>query len=118
MINFKDVIVVTDEVTANIKICTSIYSMDAIRAATYAFTDRYNIFITKGSPDEVVIVFESKGLNSHILNDLKDFSGVLIERQLRCQLEARNGKIRDIIVGHAFSQVDLHNAVKAIGEND
>lgn len=118
MINFKDLIIITDGTSANIKVCTSIYSMDAVNEATYAFTDNYNIISTNGGNDEVIIVFESKNRNRNINEDLKDFMQCLIEHQVRHQLETRNGKIRDIIVRHAFSQVDLHDAVQVIGGTD
>jgi His-Xaa-Ser system protein HxsD len=118
MVNFNDIIVITDGFTANIKISTSIYSIEAINEAAYAFTENFNILITKGDDDQVTIVFESKHNSRDINNDLRGFAQVLHEYQIRHQLDARNGKIREIIVKHAFSQVDLHHAVREVGGNE
>ena len=91
-----------------------IYSLEAIHAATYPFTDSYHILITPSADNSVTVIFEAKNETRDISEDLKDFANALIDHQVRYQLDKRNGKIRDLIVAHAFSPVDLHKETNSL----
>ena len=98
----------------NITVNTAIYSLDAIHAATYQFTGRYHILITPNVDDLVTVIFEAKDKAKDVINDLKDFADSLIDHQVRVQLDKTNGKIRDLIVKHAFSPLDLDKEIKSL----
>ncbi|MEN6373397.1 MAG: His-Xaa-Ser system protein HxsD [Smithella sp.] len=99
---------------ANITLDISIYAIEAIHAASYAFIDRYHIIIEPESDKLVMVLFEAKDKTRRITEDIKDFATSLIDHQLRLQLEKTNGKIRDLIVAHAFSPLDLKKEIKSL----
>lgn len=99
---------------ANITLDISIYDIEAIHAASYAFIDRYHIIIEPESDKLVMVLFEAKDKTRSITEDIKDFATSLIDHQLRLQLEKTNGKIRDLIVAHAFSPLDLKKEIKSL----
>jgi His-Xaa-Ser system protein HxsD len=98
----------------NITVNTNIYNLEAIQAATYQFTDRYHILITPNADNSVTVIFEAKDKTRNISEDLKYFANALIDHQIRHQLDKVNGKIRDLIVAHAFSPLDLHKEVNSL----
>jgi His-Xaa-Ser system protein HxsD len=98
----------------NITVSTSIYSLDAIHAATYQFTGIYHVLITPNADTSVTVIFEAKENARNIAEDLKDFADALIDHQVRVQLDKTNGKIRDVIVTHAFSPLDLNKELKSL----
>jgi len=91
----------------SITVSTSIYSLEAIHAAIYKYTDSYHVLITPNTDDSVTVIFEAKDKAKDINEELKDFANSLIDHQVRLQLDKTNGKIRDLIVAHAFSPLDL-----------
>jgi His-Xaa-Ser system protein HxsD len=98
----------------NITVNTSIYSIEAVHAATYQFTDAYHILTTANADNSVTVIFESKDKDGDVIKDLKDFTNVLIDHQVRYQLEKANGKIREVIVAHAFSPLDLNKETNSL----
>jgi His-Xaa-Ser system protein HxsD len=99
---------------ANITVNTAVYSLDAIHAASYPFISGYHVLITPDADSSVIVVFEAKGEGSDITTDLKEFATSLIDHQVRLRLDQANGKIRDLIVAHAFSPLDLKKGVEAL----
>ena len=99
---------------ANITINTSIYAIDAVHAASYSFIDRYHVLVTQDDGDSVTVVFEAKDTGRDITTDLKEFTNALLDHQIRLQLDRANGKIRDMIVAHAFSPLDLQKGVESL----
>ena len=98
----------------NINVSTSIYSLDAVHAASYQFTDNYHVLITPNADNSVTVIFETKDKVRDVSKDLKDFANSLIDHQVRHQLDKTNGKIRDLIVAHAFSPLDLDKEIKSL----
>ena len=98
----------------NITVNTIIYSLAAIHAAAYQFTGRYHVLIMPNSDDTVTVIFEAKDKVQDVTEDLKDFANALIDHQVRLQLDKANGKIRELIVAHAFSPLDLREEVKRL----
>jgi His-Xaa-Ser system protein HxsD len=98
----------------NIAVNTDIYNLEVIHAATYQFTSSYHILITPNADNSVTIIFEAKDKARDVIEDLKDFANALIDHQVRYQLNKVNGKIRDLIVAHAFSPLDLHEEIKSL----
>jgi His-Xaa-Ser system protein HxsD len=100
---------------ANIIIDSSLYDMEAINAACYAFTNNYHILVTRKDGTFVTVIFELKNKVSrrNIPEDIKDFINTVIDHQVRLQLDRANGKIRDLIVKHAFSPIDLKKEIES-----
>ena len=96
----------------NITVNTSIYSLEAIHATTYQFTGCYHVLITPNADFSVTVIFEAKDKAKDVSEDLKEFANSLIDHQVRLQLDRTNGKIRDLIVAHAFSPLDLNTEIK------
>ena len=99
----------------NVTIDTTIYSFEAIHAATYSFIGNYHILVTQGeNKNTVVVIFEAINAGRDINIDIKNFCNSLIDYQVRVQLDLTNGKIRDLIVAHAFSPLDLRKEVNTL----
>lgn len=109
-------ITVIDSDHANIIIDSSLYDMEAINAASYAFTSNYYILVTRKGDTSVNVIFElkNKAFRRDISEDIKEFVNTVIDHQIRLQLDRANGKIRDLIVAHAFSPLDLHKETKSL----
>jgi len=101
---------------ANITIDSSIYDLQAINAASYAFNDDYYIVASPKEGTLVTVIFELKNNSSNrdIAIDIKEFLNTVIDHQVRLQLDRANGKIRDLIVSHAFSPLDLNKEVESL----
>jgi His-Xaa-Ser system protein HxsD len=101
---------------ANLIIDSSLYDLEAINAASYAFTSNYHILSTRKGGTSVTVIFELKNKASRrdISEDIKEFINSIIDHQVRLQLDRANGKIRDLIVAHAFSTLDLHKEVSSL----
>jgi His-Xaa-Ser system protein HxsD len=110
----SDFICDSDAGRVNITVKTSVYSLEAIHAATYKYTGSYHVLITPNADDSVTVIFEAKDKAKDISGDIKDFANALIDHQVRLQLDKTNGKIRDLIVTHAFSPLDLKKEIKSL----
>jgi His-Xaa-Ser system protein HxsD len=112
----SELISVIDDNHANIIIDSSLYDMEAIKAACYAFTGNYHILVTRKDDKSVTVIFELKNEVSRrdITADIKDFLNTVIDHQVRLQLDKSNGKIRDLIVKHAFSPLDLKKEIESL----
>ena len=98
----------------NITVSTNIYSVEAIHAATYQFTGSYHVLITPNSDNSVTVIFEAKDKARDVSEDLKEFANSLTDHQTRLHLDKTNGKIRDLIVAHAFSPLDLNKEIRSL----
>lgn len=108
----SDLICELNSECGNITINTRIYNIEAIHSATYQFTDYYHILTTPADVDSsVIVIFEAKDVKRDIGEDIKDFINALIDYQVRYQLDKNNGKIRNLIVEHAFSPLNLHKEI-------
>ena len=86
----------------------ALYSKDVITAAIYKFshlfyihqqTDKFNLNL-------VIVIFESKDDNVITIDIPKQFCNELIDQQLRYNVNAQFGHIRDMIVEEAFKPVN------------
>jgi len=109
----SDFISVIGPAQANLTLSCSVYDKEAIQAASYAFTGNYHVLLTSGDNNSVTVIFElkNKDSNNNIVEDITEFANAIVDHQLRRQLEQENGKIRDLIVAHAFATIDLNNKV-------
>ncbi|MCX5831346.1 MAG: His-Xaa-Ser system protein HxsD [Deltaproteobacteria bacterium] len=98
----------------NITVSTSVYNLEVIRSASYQFTGSYHVLITPNTDNSVTVIFEAKDKAKDVSEDLKDFVNTLIDHQVRLQLDKADGKIRDLIVAHAFSPLDLNKEIGSL----
>jgi His-Xaa-Ser system protein HxsD len=110
----SDFICNSDAGRANITVNTTIYDLAAIRAATYPFIANYHVLITPNAGSSVTVVFEAKDTGRDITTELKEFTNALLDYQVRLQLDRANGKIRDLIVAHAFSPLNLQKEEESL----
>lgn len=86
----------------------ALYSKDVITAAIYKFSHLFYIHqqTDKSNPNLVIVTFESKDGNSITVDIPKLFCNELIDQQLRHDINAQFGHIRDMIVEEAFKPVN------------
>lgn len=92
------------------------YKREAVFGASYKFTDKCYIKIQPHGETEVLIIFESKSDNSEARLDklALDFCNEALDQQHRLDLAKQFGRIRELIVEHAFSP--LTNIEKKLSE--
>lgn len=85
----------------------ALYSKDVITAAIYKFSHLFYIHqqTDKSDSNLVVVIFESKDGNIITADIPKQFCNELIDQQLRHDVNAQFGHIRDMIVEEAFRPV-------------
>jgi His-Xaa-Ser system protein HxsD len=93
-----------------IQVDTRIYDKSAITAAIYRYTDRFYIHQQINSRDTNIIdiTFENKSDGKTDATSIKLFCNDLIDQQLRHDVNAKFGHIRDLIVEEAFKPIS-HN---------
>lgn len=112
----SELISIIDTDHANIIIDSSLYDIEAINSACYAFTNKYYIIVTPMDGTSVTVIFELKNKVSqrNISEDIKEFVNTVIDHKVRLQLDRTNGKIRDLIVKHAFLPLDLKKEIESL----
>ena len=82
----------------------ALYSKDVITATIYKFSHLFYIHqqTDKSNPNLVLVIFESKDDNAITVDIPKKFCNELIDQQLRHDVNAQFGHIRDMIVEEAF----------------
>lgn len=93
-------------VRALIVIDTSVYSKIAILKTTYWFTERCYIFLSRpeGRPDTIEVEMRTKNQLSQdeLVLLCREFYNSLIDQQVRQDVIAETGSIRDTLVKKAF----------------
>lgn len=90
------------------------YLREAIFAAAYKFTDKCAVKIEPVGEVHIGVILEERvGLEEEALKKIAmDFANEALDQQVRLDLEARNGRIRELIVRHAFSPIsDLESEI-------
>mgnify|MGYP001413215152 CR=1 FL=1 len=111
----KEIITKITENKLLLTLSEKIYEREAVSSAAYKFTDLCTILIEPAEDNCVEVYFESKENQSTEELDkiAKDFCNEVLDQQVRLDIEARAGNIREVIVQHAFSPLkDIKNAVK------
>lgn len=91
---------------ASVLLCQQVYDKEAILAAAYLLTGQYCIEFNDCVPDYQIVISckDGKSLESSIV---ESFVNNCLDEQLRITLDNRTGKIRELIVKHAFKPLDL-----------
>ena len=88
---------------------TSVYSLDAVQAAAYTFTDRAYVRIARSGAKGVSVVLKPKGSSSAaVLAD--EFHNELLHETLRRKVSEANKKIREFIVTKALVSAQVPSA--------
>lgn len=96
---------VTDR-TASLSLSRSVYSLKAVLAAAYKFSDRFAVLVdTDGDERWTVFLIGPDGVSVDSI--LTAFTTELGDQQLRCLLESEFGPLRTLIVAQAFSEGNL-----------
>jgi His-Xaa-Ser system protein HxsD len=87
----------------------SLYSREAVLRAAYWFTDRCYLYITRPEPDLFRVQFKSKLRKSDLVVEKLDeiageFLNSLLDHQIRQDIEAQTGRIRELLVAKAFAE--------------
>ena len=84
-----------------------LYAKDVITATIYKFSHLFYIYqqIDENNQNLVLVIFESKNGNTITADVPKQFCNGLIDQQLRHDVNAQFGHIRDMIVEEAFRPV-------------
>lgn len=85
----------------------SLYSREAVLATVYKFSGDYNVSVESSneSEDKYTIVINRKDLMEIDAEVEHGFIRELTDQQVRLDIEARFGHIRDLIVEEAFKPV-------------
>jgi len=96
---------------ASISMCQKTYEKDAILAAAYLLTDQYHIQVNEMASGFHVLI-SSKGSAPVTSALVESFINECLDEQLRITLDKRSGKIRDLIVEHAFKPLNLQKKLE------
>lgn len=108
MANLQFPIIECDGNKFQVAVDLQLYSKEAITASIYKYSNIYYISqqLKEGSNNVVIITFESKDKEVLVEKDIpKQFCNVLIDEQIRQNINAQFGKIRDRIVFEAFRPI-------------
>ena len=102
-----------------VSLTKAFYEKDAVFAAAHKLTDRFAILIEPIDEKTVGVYFQSKtkdGTNKEELYQAaQEFCNEVLDQQVRIDIEASYGPIRDMIVKQAFSPIslsELSNSIK------
>ena len=97
----------TESAVAQIRIDTSLYTLEAIFRACYKFTDRCFLFLERADTDTVVVQFRASAGRSDLAETVGAFQNELIDQHLRADIARQTRDIRNWIVAQAFVEADL-----------
>ena len=101
-----------------LQISKTLYDKEAIIATAYSLSGDCQINFQNETEESIEISLEPK-IEKEDTNFENKFLGELVDQQLRINLENRFGKIRELIVKHAFAPLDnLKAEVKNIVGRD
>lgn len=105
-----------EEGAAHLRLMKEIYDKEAVLNAAYKMTDKYSVLIKPVGDHEMSVIIEPKSQQSieELESAASAFCNEVLDEQIRLDLEKRFGKIRKLIVEHAFSPLDLNKEVKSL----
>lgn len=85
----------------------NIYSVDAVTATSYKYTDKFYVHQQTADEKTLNVVLETKDENAPLAAETaKQFCNDLIDQQVRVLVNRDFGHIRDLIVEEAFKPVN------------
>lgn len=96
---------------AVVLMCCKVFDKEAILAATYLLRVNYYVEVEDIMSDYRVVINsrDSKPIDSSVV---ESFVNDCLDEQLRITLDNRTGKIRELIVKHAFKPLNLQKELE------
>lgn len=93
---------------AALEVDLSIYAEKAVSRASYKFTDRCYLFLSRSEqPGWMKVTLGTKDEKHNLASILGEFCNELLDQQIREDLVEEAGPIRDVIVAQAFAEGNL-----------
>lgn len=90
-----------------LRVDTSLYTLEALFRACYAFTDRCYLFLRRSGPAEVTVEFRPRQTGTSLPELVGAFCNELVDQRVRADLARETSRIRQWIVAQAFVEADL-----------
>ena len=95
-----------DGSSATLTLDESLYCAEAVRRATYWFTDRCFVSLSK-SHGVIAVRLRSKGKTVDLRQVASQLQDSILDAQLRLEIGQETAQIRNLIVAKAFAEGDL-----------
>jgi His-Xaa-Ser system protein HxsD len=89
-----------------IAVDTSLYPLEALFRACYAFTDRCFLFLRRQGP-EIIVEFRRRSTDVALDNLVGEFGNELLDQRIRSDLARETARAREWILAQAFVEADL-----------
>ena len=97
---------------------TAVYSESVILKSAYIFIDKCYVYLDKPSTDKFLVCLRLKD-SKHKINDfVGEFLNELLNQKLQEKVDQETGKIRELLVAQAFSDVELIVSSKTPNSKD
>lgn len=109
MKNLKIPVVELGNGSFQVSIDLNLYSVDAITATSYKFTDKFYVYQRTSVENEQIVNIILEAKDDKIVvseEDMKQYCNALIDQQVRVMVNQQFGHIRDLIVEEAFKPVN------------
>ena len=96
---------------ARVQIDSSIYCLVAIFKTAYWFTDKFYVFLARGSePDFITVELRPKEDNPDfdLERSCREFCNSLVDQQVRQDVIQETGEVRDTLLRKAFGEGQKH----------
>jgi His-Xaa-Ser system protein HxsD len=87
-----------------------VYAHEAIMAAAYNFSGKYGVEVGVEDKDFTVILIPKRDYSpteASMREDLLSFCNDVLDEELRLKLQQKTARLLDVIIRHAFSNIDL-----------
>jgi His-Xaa-Ser system protein HxsD len=90
-----------------LKLDSSVYSIEAVEKAAYRFIDRLSVLISQDGPSIVVDLSVDDKYISSSDKVMANFHKELLDQNLRVKIKAETASSRNLILAYAFSKTGL-----------
>jgi len=84
-----------------------VYSREAVLRACYWFTDRCYLFVSRPSPQRLLVSIRAKPGGPSLDAVGGDFQNALLDHQVRQDIARETSRLRELIVAKAFAEGNL-----------
>jgi His-Xaa-Ser system protein HxsD len=104
----KGIITRTEDGKLLLTLAKEFFMREAVFAVAHKYSNHCNVSIFPVGEYEVGVWLSPKTMinEAKLQGIAEEFSTELIDQQIRLDLEKRNGRIRELIVKHAFAPLD------------
>jgi His-Xaa-Ser system protein HxsD len=85
----------------------TVYSREAVLRACYWFTDRAYLFVSRPSPNRLLVSIRAKPGGAPLDTIAGEFANALLDHQVRQDIERETSRVRELIVAKAFAEGSL-----------